>query len=267
MSGERIALLGAEKQAATSIALAYPERTFTFVSDQHVLDGWDLSNVRFQYSTPELFRPKLGEEAIFLCPRWLPTNRQRQLSELLPKLDLDTILPVFQAPVPGLNCIVKGDRRHRPDGTIVGLDLDPADVGDPYGCGTVYQPFWKAEQNLLVVGRRAAQATHLGIFRIHSESCARDDVLAAGETIADEFVQSQSLRIANDIRHEGFFSINWLRSGSEYRLTSFRPVPRAVFATLRNAGIDLLSPISTNQIANAGHKFVVDFTSYRRLVA
>ena len=37
---------GAEKQAAVSAALAWPERNFLFVSDQRVIDGWDLPNVK-----------------------------------------------------------------------------------------------------------------------------------------------------------------------------------------------------------------------------
>ena len=63
---------------------------------------------------------------------------------------------------------------------------------------------------------------------------------------------------------------NWLRRDSEYRLTSFRPAPRAVFGTLRKAGIDLLAPPPDGlEVAPPGLKFVVDitYTSYRRLVA
>jgi hypothetical protein len=70
--------------------------------------------------------------------------------------------------------------------------------------------------------------------------------------------------------HTGLFTMNWLKRGADYRLTSFRPSPRAVFGTLRKAGIDLLSPPPEGlQAAPPGLKFVVDitYTSYRRLVA
>ncbi|HEX3146647.1 MAG TPA: hypothetical protein VHR66_01005 [Gemmataceae bacterium] len=268
---ERIVLLGAEKQAATSAALAYPERQFRFVSDQPVLDGWDLPNVTFTQGTPGNVALEKGEEAIALCPRWLPVDQQRPLSEVMPVL-YDAfpgmILPVSYSPFPGQPCIVKGDRWHRPDSTITGANLDPADVGDPYGCGTVYQPHWPAEQHLIVVGHKfGSGGPAAGGFRIHSESCARDDVLAAGETIDDEILHPTFAALIR-LQHRGFFTFNWLKRGNEYRLTSFRPAPRAVFGTFRNANINLLAPTGL-AIAPPGYKFVVDitYTSYRRLVA
>ena len=39
-----IVALGAEKQAATSLALGYPDYAIVFVSDCDILDGADLSN-------------------------------------------------------------------------------------------------------------------------------------------------------------------------------------------------------------------------------
>lgn len=270
---DRIVLLGAEKQAATSAALAYPERQFRFVSDQPVLDGWDLPNVTFSHGTPGNVPLEPGERAIALCPRWLPIGRQLPLSHVLVYVGQSlpgVVLPTSRAPHRQQPCIVKGNRWHRPDGTIIGIDLDPADVGDPYGCDTLYQPLWPAEQNILVVGRVQNRTIHKGLFRIHAESCARDDILASGETIDDPQVASHSDHALATLGYDGLFSMNWLRRGSECRLTSFRPAPRAVFGTLRGAGIDLLGPPPDgNQIAPPGLKFVVDitYTSYRRLVA
>jgi hypothetical protein len=270
---DHIVLLGAEKQAATSAALAYPDRQFRFVSDQPVLDGWDLPNVTFTRGTPGNAPLEAGEQAVALCPRWLPAGRQQPLSTVLPRIAEvlpGVVLPVSRTPIPGQACVVKGDRWHRPDGTITGTDLDPADVGDPYGCGTLYQPLWPAEQNLLAVGRRHGRRFQIAVFRIHSESCARDDILAAGETIDSEFVRANSLLAVTCLRYDDLFTANWLRRGDEYRLTSFRPAPRAVFGTLRTGGIDLLAPMPTEgQAAPAGLRFVVDltYTSYRRLVA
>jgi hypothetical protein len=37
-----VRILGAEQQAASSLALAYPERSFEFLTDAAVADGWDL---------------------------------------------------------------------------------------------------------------------------------------------------------------------------------------------------------------------------------
>jgi hypothetical protein len=278
---DRIVLLGAEKQAATSAALAYPERQFRFVSDQPVLDGWDLPNVTFTHGTPGNVPLEPGEKSVALCPRWLMAAEQKPLSEVMFRLAEATpsVLPVSSTPIPGHPCIVKGDRWHRPDGTITGTDLDPADVGDPYGCGTLYQPMWPAEQTILVVGR-VREVIQLAAFAIHAESCARDDVLAAGETISldrnpGHRLLSETLAALKQLRHQGFFAFNWLRRGDECRLTSFRPAPRAVFGTLRKADIDLFSHSSDLQTrtgrstADAGHRFVADitYTSYRRLVA
>jgi hypothetical protein len=271
---DRIVLLGAEKHAATSAALAYPERQFRFVSDQPVLDGWDLPNVTFTFGTPGNVLLEPGEQAIALCPRWLPADEQKPLSEVMPVLAEilpGVVLPVSATPFSGQPCIVKGDRWHRPDGTIAGTNLDPTDVGDPYGCGTLYQPVWQAEANLLVVGRRNPGAVRAALFLIHAESCARDDVLVAGETVRpfNDLVLGHTVEAVRVLDHVGPFAMNWLGRGKEYRLTSFRPAPRAVFGVLRKVGIDLFDPQPRFQIAEAGTKFVVDitYTSYRRLVA
>ena len=243
---DRVVLLGAEKQAATSAALAYPERQFRFVSDQPVLDGWDLPNVTFTHGTPGNVPLGSGEQAVALCPRWLPAAEQKPLSEVLPYLTEalpDQVLPVSPTPVPGQPCIVKGDRFHRPDGTITGTDLDPADVGDPYGCGTLYQSLWPAEQTILVVGRHRFGACD-GRRPGSRGELRRDDILAAGETVdieADDLLRLSMTAVAI-LDHTGPFTMNWLKRGAEYRLTSFRPAPRAVFGTLRKAGIDLLAP-------------------------
>ena len=271
---DRIVLLGAEKQAATSAALAYPERQFRFVSDQPVLDGWNLPNVTFTYGTPGKVQLEPGEQAVALCPRWLPVERQRQFcaSRALAELHergIVPVLPVSPTPIPGKACVVKGDRWHRPDGTIVGTDLDPTDVSDPYGCGTLYQAHWPAEQNLLAVGFLKAGRCQIALIRVHSESCARDDILAAGETVEDDFVLTRSTAAVMILRHDGPFTLNWLKRGPKYRLTSFRPAPRAVFGTLRKAGIDLLAKdVDQSWAAPSGHKFVVDitYTSYLWLV-
>ena len=272
---DRIVLLGAEKQAATSAALAYPERQFRFVSDQPVLDGWDLPNVTFTHGTPGNVPLDPGEEAVALCPRWLPTAEQMPLSTVLPNLAEalpDHVLPVSPTPFGGQPCIVKGDRFHRPDGIITGTDLDPADVGDPNGCGTLYQPLWPAEQTVLVVGRHRFGAYAMAAVRVHGESCARDDILTAGETVdieVDDLLRLSMTAVAV-LDHTGPFTMNWLKRGTEYRLSSFRPAPRAMFGTLRKAGIDLLAPPSDGGLfAPPGLKFVVDitYTSYRRLVA
>src|SRR5262245_31360651 len=67
-----ISILGAEKQSATSIALAYPQRKFIFVTDSPVVDGWDLDNVHFKHSNPDAVSTiqNLQTEVLVACPRW-----------------------------------------------------------------------------------------------------------------------------------------------------------------------------------------------------
>jgi len=66
------AILGAEKQAATSVAMAYPERQFLFVTTKPVIDGWDLPNVGFHYQEKVGPLPKFVEELeqLLLCSSW-----------------------------------------------------------------------------------------------------------------------------------------------------------------------------------------------------
>src|SRR5262245_59162737 len=75
MSEDRatIGLLGADKQAAVSAALAFPERRFLFVTDEKVLDGWDLPNVTPRAATPngiEALRHRPATAWFPLCARW-----------------------------------------------------------------------------------------------------------------------------------------------------------------------------------------------------
>ena len=77
-----ITVLGAELQAATSIAGAYPERAVTFVSDQAILDGSDLANVSMTFGKPEdrAMLTRDARDVIALCPRWLEPQSARPLS-------------------------------------------------------------------------------------------------------------------------------------------------------------------------------------------
>ena len=81
-----ILVLGAERQAASSIACAYPDRTVTFVSDHTILDGDDLPNVRMVFASPD-DPPVLPSERELapLCPRWLVKENPLPLSAIFEK--------------------------------------------------------------------------------------------------------------------------------------------------------------------------------------
>jgi hypothetical protein len=283
-SAPTIGLLGADKQAAVSAALAWPERQFLFVTDVPVADGWDLPNVQFQAGAPgnlcELFsRPHT--QWVPLCARWIgrgmsvPTNalgtfQQMRVLRFLKGNFGDVVLSIYDQPAAG-KCIVKGDFWHRPDATLVSDDLASQDITDPHACGLAYQPYWPWQRLLLATGWRTAGSLSLAVFHIHSEVCARDDVIGAGQTIAHPQVTDQTVAMLDALDHRGFFTFNWLEAGEQIRLSSFRPVPRALFRSVRRAGFDPFATVAPAgvRLAPAGLKFVVDitYTSYQSLAS
>jgi len=281
-----IGLLGAERQSAVSAAQAWPDRPFLLVSDQKVLDGWDLPNCRFRWAAPAdptVLVALPGIEWLPLCPRWiLPgLNPPRcvlgafALSGVLAELRRrfgETVLPVERHTSGAQTVVVKGENRHRPDAPLVGQPTDLAAVEDPHGCGVLYQPYFPWQRLLLATGRRWPNgAVDLGVVAVHGEVCARDDTLGAGETVRHDRVAELTLAMLEHLGHTGFFTCNWLEHGDDARLSSFRPVPRALFGTLRNAGLDLFGPPRADQVrlARPGCKFTIDvhYSSYGTLSA
>lgn len=278
-----IGLLGADKQAAVSTALAWPDRQFVFVTDVPVADGWDLRNVRFQASTAGQVPALLGKQIqwVPLCARWLarginPPANKLDTFQLMRTLRFlrgqfgDVVLPVYDQPVAGKG-IVKGDYWHRPDATLVSDDLASQEITDTHACGLVYQPYWPSQRLLLATGWRTAGSLCLAVFHIHSEVCARDDVLGAGQTIQHPKVAELSIAMLEALDHRGFFTFNWLEMADQVRLSSFRPVPRAVFRTFRRAGFDPFAPVAPLgvRLVPADLRFVVDitYTSYQPLAS
>ena len=272
---EPIFLLGAEKQAASSIALAYPERSFVFLTDQPVVDGWDLPNVEVRQASPRAFHPD-QRECIVLCPRWVhpklsePRNTRGAFRIAVALQNLrdrfgDIVAPLSPNPFEGVSNIAKGDAFHRPDGTLV-FPTKPAEaIDDPHQAGILFQPVLPRAKTVFAVGRRTGSGLKLGLILVHSETCARDEWITAGETISDERIADLTGQMLSFMDHYGFFTFNWIVAPDGSRtLTSFRPIPRAVFGTLKKAGIDLLAA-SRDAIAKAGVKFVVDitYTPYR----
>jgi hypothetical protein len=287
-----IGLLGAEKQAAVSAALAWPERQFLFVSDQRVIDGWDLPNVKALRARPDQLPALLMNHTVHwipLCARWQP-GRLPGYENTLGNFSLhavmdalahrfgEVVLPVrFVKPQQG-ECIVKGNFWHRPDAPLSGDVASLVEVDDTQGAGVLYQSFWPRQRHFLATGRRWQRGTaELAVFTVHAEACARDDVLAAGETVRHERLVDLTLAMLDALDQRGFFTFNWLERDGQVRLTSVRPVPRAVFRTFRLAGWDSFAPMNGDtpcspagvRVAPPGLKFTVDihYSSYQPLVA
>lgn len=270
----KIVAVGAEMQAASSLALAYPEREILFISDQPVLDGWDIPNVRYLHSTPNDWRRLVANDdtIVLLCPRWQP-KEEWSLAQVLPPaaraLGTDLVLPVQDRPGPQGNWQVKGNRWHRPDAPMAGPAGDLVEVMDTHGCELVYQPLVRAVGTVMAIGRRMEGAVALGLFRVFDERFFRIAILQAAESIADKRIAGLSLEVLETLGYSGFFTLNWLLTRDGPRLTSFRPVPRAAFGAFRRGGIDVLAPPGGIAELPADLRFVAQphYLSYSRLEA
>jgi hypothetical protein len=260
---EVVRLLGAERQAATSFALAYPERRFEFVSDAAVVDGHDLANVTIVRAAPGGTDPRAGD--ICLCPRW--SRPGFALSEIMPILGCalpGLLVPVSRATPTAGRWIAKGDGRHRPDAPVSGDAAALARLA-AFDGGTVFQPLHAARGSFLATGRRDGKGLlALAVVRLHAERFFRDDVVQAAETVDWPEVAEASARALDALDDRGMFSMNWIDAGGEAKLTSFRPVPRAVAGLLRRSGLSLLDRPERLIVAAAGLRSIgrVNYSSY-----
>ncbi len=270
----RIVALGAEMQAASSLAVAHPEHNFLLVSDQDVLDGWDIPNVKFRRATPDSWQRLVdaGDTLVPLCARWLPKEDWSQ-SAILPRaaaaLGEERVVPVQNKPGSDGHWMVKGDRWHRPDSPMSGPAADLVEVTDPHGYGLVYQPRLSIDATVMVIGRRTRDGVVLGLFRVYDERFFRITILQAAESIVDESLSEPSLALLDALGHVGYFTLNWLLTRDGPRLSSFRPVPRAAFGAFARGGLDPLSPPRGVSQLRAGLRFVAQphYASYTRLEA
>jgi hypothetical protein len=257
-----ILILGAEEQAATSMALAYPERRFVFASDCPIVDGWDLPNVSMLFTSPDRYREisRHRQEVVPLSPRWLPNFGETALSNMLPTVDrwLPGIALALSTRPRGIGrWIVKGDFWHRPDAPIIGTDTELSDVTDPYGCGVIYQEMVPAYGTVMAIGRRTQNgATSMGLVRVLNERFFRVDILQAAQTVEMPGLVQTSLEVLAALAVEGWFTLNWVVTASGPRLSSFRPVPKAIFRCLLQGGVDCLAPPTRNCVANAGSALI-----------
>jgi hypothetical protein len=163
---------------------------------------------------------------------------------------------------------VKGDRWHWPDIPVSGTAAQLAQISDAHGCGLVFQAYRRVDETVMVIGRRdCASRILMGVVNVFVERFLRDDMLEAGETISDSDLVELSLEVLEVLDHRGFFTLNWLRTDNGLKLSSFRPVPRAVFQYFLRAGIDLLGVASDVKVARPGIRFIASptYLSYKRL--
>ena len=266
MDGFDYILTGAEKQAATSAALAYPEKQFLFVTNQPVIDGWDLPNVKMRHAeVGTLFDI---DKTIALKQAWCSSAQPLKNSLDVLAADMGAaVLPVLDAPdTTWESWIVKGDNDHKPDGVITGSTVDTELPTDDYGYGYVFQEHKAGvKRNMFVTGRVTGGGLSLGTFLVYSESIAREDLLVAVESIEDKAVEVLAKHALDLLNVDGFFTFNLIENDEGIFITSFRPTPKPVFATMRKGGIDLLNGDAGT--LGAGYKFIGDihYSSYQTL--
>lgn len=266
-----VVVLGAERQAASSLALAYPERRFVFHTRQDVVDGWDLPNVEIRAGRPGNVAWPEGATVVPLCPAWLnaPEREAWKLSASFDRLTQAGFrhhLPVRPAPGPDGDWQAKGDVFHRPDDPQWGPAATLADSEAPPGCGLVFQPRLAARRHFLALGRRRVDDIVFGVLRVYAERFFRDDVIQAAETVDHPLLAELTVAALRLLGREGFFSCNWLETDDGPFLTALRPVPRAGFGALRACGASLFTPGPGTTVARPGGAFIAypHYAAYRR---
>ena len=268
-----IVVLGAELQPSVSMALSRPDLQFVFISERDVIDGWDLGNVEIRKDNTERFQFDAAVRHIVLSPVWLRCvgdNANRfALSSVIAKLAKtfsNWVLPVSNYPLQE-GWVLKGDLFHRPDAILDGEGGSRAESSDPYGCCNVYQRQLRITATILSMGYRTdSDRCAVGVVRVHSEAFAREDFLIAGESIEEQQVESRTRLVLDALDYTGYFSVNWVIDADKHIwMTSFRPVPRALFQLFRAGGIDLLAEPPGRTTLKAGLRFIVDYhyESYR----
>jgi hypothetical protein len=245
-----------------------------FVSDHAVIDGWDLPNVRVRHATPESW-PGLtldGDVVVPLSARWT-RERDWSLSRTLPiaaeAIGAAHVVPVHDRPDAIGTWRAKGNRWHRPDMPVDGPGDELSELPDPHGCGLVFQRQLPVSGTIMTIGRFGAGLAAFGLFRIFEERFFRDVILQAVESIADAPLAARSIAAATALGVDGFCTMNWVMTDDGIRLTSARPIPRAVFGTFRRGGIDLLAPSSGTSMLPAGLRLNAQphYASYQALEA
>ena len=252
---ETITIFGAEKQSATSIALAYPQFDFLFYTDQDVIDGWDLKNTEIvktsisNYSNLEFIRENI-ENMVVACPRW-SSALTTSTSNVLGRFDLLSIFKAltkkFESDIlditptmPKDDWIIKGNIFHKPDAIITSGDIG-GEIKDPHNCEIVYQILKKATTSFIVTGfRKTHENISIGAIKIHKDIHGRQEFLKAGESVVNDVILGKSMAMLDDLGHRGFFTFNWIFADNRYWLTSFRPIPVSLFGLFITANCELL---------------------------
>lgn len=278
----KIVLLGAEKQAAISIAMAYPKEEFIFVSSESIICGWNLKNIAAVIANLNLYEEKKGDLKICLSSDWTHClgdshhciTENFKLYDILAFLNAqfpNHVLPVFENPtmLSGKDWIIKGDSTHKPDMVIVGNEKTADLTLESNTQRLVYQELIEHDTNIIVTGRRnEAKGIALGALKIHQEGFGREAFLLSGETFQNKLLLTLIEDMLVSLDYVGFFTFNVIKQDSKFLITSFRPILRAACKTLLSSGVDLINfDDCSRKWADSGKKFIteVDYNEFQYL--
>ncbi|MDR0467095.1 MAG: ATP-grasp domain-containing protein [Deltaproteobacteria bacterium] len=244
-------VLGAERQSGVSLAAAYPEHKFVFVTDKAYCDGWDLPNVQIRLCERAEFADDESKPPIVLCQRWLEGVKGQtpfRLSSVLKQLEKEFaphLLPTY--PVIPTNAdgrwLIKGDAWRKPDATLSGTPKEVRGQSDPYGCGYLFQQYTQVERKYLVTGRRDGTGKILlGAFFVTGEAMYREPFILACTAVAHPELMRLTTAMLDYLDLRGFFCASWLETSEGLLLSSLRREPAPLFDAFRKAGVDLLAP-------------------------
>ena len=245
-------VLGAERQSAVSLAAAYPEHHFVFVTDKTRCDGHDLPNIQIRLCERADFAAAASEPPMIFCQRWLvgvTGQSPCRLSSVFAQLEKEFVsylLPVYPAIFADAagRWQIKGDAWHKPDATLAGTAREVCGLLDPHGCGYLFQQHIKdVGHKYLVTGRRdGVGKIWIGVFLITGEAMYREPFLLSCSTTRHPELIRLTTAMLDFLDLKGFFSFSWLDSAEGMRLSSLRREPAPLFGTFRKAGMDLLTP-------------------------
>ena len=271
-------LLGAESPTAISFAQAYPELSFVFVSEELIISGQDLANVKCMHVSKvdhaHVFRQN-NADFIPLTNLWYKRHCSHlgisssvlDLSDTLTKIE--EVLPGSTLPLrdyPDFSLapkwILKGNREHKPNA----IEYWQESNFMPNSDDSIKCQEWKSTaENYVITGRVDGKGhCDMGIFGVHLEAFGKNDQILAAETIENPEFARKAIQLLDSLMYSGYFSINIVQSSNSFFITSFRPYSKGLIHSLIKSGVDILDQKKTGQIAKSGIKMIVDicYTEY-----
>lgn len=250
-------LIGAEEQAALSFAEAYPELIFLLVTNEKIIDGWDLPNVKIEQFKKEYL---YETNTIVIDSKYFGTNHLYSYRDLVNKFTDSTLfLDAVASFEPYKSYVVKGNRCHKMDALqiIEGQELlsssslfEDQDV--------VLQNWFDHDECFKVFGFiKDPDNYFISCWKIDQESVARKQYILSAESV--DLILSESFTNELILNMEGFFNLTVLVSNKEMKISSIRKEPLPFIKTIRKEGIDLLN-ISGKVILKPGCKMMGEIT-------